>query len=95
MKADPAVWYFGGSGGNSSVVECDLAKVEVAGSNPVSRSNLCSADVWSGSSRRRRASVGNPAIDSLALGKRTHAVEPASAGFFIPAARSEGAVAKW
>jgi hypothetical protein len=25
-------------GGNSSVVECDLAKVEVAGSNPVSRS---------------------------------------------------------
>ena len=39
MKADPAVWYFEGSGGNSSVVECDLAKVEVAGSNPVSRSN--------------------------------------------------------
>src|SRR5438309_1654707 len=29
---------FGGRGGNSSVVECDLAKVEVAGSNPVSRS---------------------------------------------------------
>jgi hypothetical protein len=26
--------------GNNSVVECDLAKVEVAGSNPVSRSNL-------------------------------------------------------
>ena len=25
-------------GGNNSVVECDLAKVEVAGSNPVSRS---------------------------------------------------------
>jgi hypothetical protein len=24
--------------GNSSVVECDLAKVDVAGSNPVSRS---------------------------------------------------------
>ena len=24
--------------GNNSVVECDLAKVEVAGSNPVSRS---------------------------------------------------------
>ena len=33
------VWYFQGSlGGNNSVVECDLAKVEVAGSNPVSRS---------------------------------------------------------
>ena len=26
------------TGGNNSVVECDLAKVEVAGSNPVSRS---------------------------------------------------------
>ena len=26
--------------GNNSVVECDLAKVEVAGSNPVSRSNF-------------------------------------------------------
>jgi hypothetical protein len=25
--------------GSNSVVECDLAKVEVAGSNPVSRSN--------------------------------------------------------
>ncbi len=28
--------------GNNSVVECDLAKVEVAGSNPVSRSILMS-----------------------------------------------------
>ena len=27
-----------GVSGNNSVVECDLAKVEVAGSNPVSRS---------------------------------------------------------
>jgi hypothetical protein len=26
--------------GTNSVVECDLAKVEVAGSNPVSRSNI-------------------------------------------------------
>ncbi len=26
--------------GSNSVVECDLAKVEVAGSNPVSRSTL-------------------------------------------------------
>ena len=31
--------------GNNSVVECDLAKVEVAGSNPVSRSNLRSRSV--------------------------------------------------
>ena len=29
-----------GKGGNNSVVECDLAKVEVAGSNPVSRSSF-------------------------------------------------------
>ena len=36
------------AGGNNSVVECDLAKVEVAGSNPVSRSNL----------RRRPFSIG-------------------------------------
>ena len=28
------------TGGNNSVVECDLAKVEVAGSNPVSRSSF-------------------------------------------------------
>ena len=27
--------------GSNSVVECDLAKVEVAGSNPVSRSRIC------------------------------------------------------
>jgi hypothetical protein len=29
-----------GLSGSNSVVECDLAKVEVAGSNPVSRSNI-------------------------------------------------------
>ena len=41
LMAERAVWYFRGSAsGNNSVVECDLAKVEVAGSNPVSRSNL-------------------------------------------------------
>ena len=28
------------SSGSNSVVECDLAKVEVAGSNPVSRSRF-------------------------------------------------------
>lgn len=27
-------------GGNNSVVECDLAKVEVVGSNPISRSMM-------------------------------------------------------
>ena len=51
--------------GNNSVVECDLAKVEVAGSNPVSRS-----------------------ISRIPF-------EPASAGFFVPAAQTDGAVAKW
>ena len=30
-----------GPSGSNSVVECDLAKVEVAGSNPVSRSRIC------------------------------------------------------
>jgi hypothetical protein len=39
LEPGAAVWYGGRSGGNNSVVECDLAKVEVAGSNPVSRSN--------------------------------------------------------
>ena len=34
--------------GNNSVVECDLAKVEVAGSNPVSRSNFESARTIAG-----------------------------------------------
>ena len=52
LKACPAVWYVRlFASGNNSVVECDLAKVEVAGSNPVSRSNLRS---------RARASVGKP-----------------------------------
>ena len=32
------VYNFVCTGGSNSVVECDLAKVEVAGSNPVSRS---------------------------------------------------------
>jgi hypothetical protein len=43
-------------GGNNSVVECDLAKVEVAGSNPVSRSKfLTTARPWT-----RRCSVRAP-----------------------------------
>ena len=42
LKASRAVWYVDRSGGNNSVVECDLAKVEVAGSNPVSRSKISS-----------------------------------------------------
>jgi hypothetical protein len=36
-----------GLSGSNSVVECDLAKVEVAGSNPVSRSNVFSGYIKS------------------------------------------------
>ena len=71
LKADPAVWYFEGSGGNSSVVECDLAKVEVAGSNPVSRSNI----FFSPGSQGR---VARPAI-RLSTGRRRQAVRQRSA----------------
>ena len=39
-RARPVARPCGRKRGNNSVVECDLAKVEVAGSNPVSRSNL-------------------------------------------------------
>jgi hypothetical protein len=34
------VLYNEGTSGSNSAVECDLAKVEVAGSNPVSRSRV-------------------------------------------------------
>ena len=36
----PICYKSGLASGNNSVVECDLAKVEVAGSNPVSRSKM-------------------------------------------------------
>jgi hypothetical protein len=36
----PASFIIYALSGSNSVVECDLAKVEVAGSNPVSRSNF-------------------------------------------------------
>ena len=47
--------------GNNSVVECDLAKVEVAGSNPVSRSNLRSCLRTRVSGRLASQSEGCPA----------------------------------
>ncbi len=47
----------GSVGGNNSVVECDLAKVEVAGSNPVSRSN---PEIGGTSVFRLRSSVYGP-----------------------------------
>ena len=34
--------------GSNSAVECDLAKVEVAGSNPVSRSRFYAPFLWEG-----------------------------------------------
>ncbi len=52
------MWYFQNSlSGNNSVVECDLAKVEVAGSNPVSRSNFFPSS---------RAVVAAPFLSALA-----------------------------
>ncbi len=36
--------------GNNSAVECNLAKVEVAGSNPVSRSNFLFEKIIAGES---------------------------------------------
>ena len=73
MPATASVWYSMGfgwtdatlpserhaqAGGNNSVVECDLAKVEVAGSNPVSRSIFESA----GSPAPRLAAFTPPAL---------------------------------
>ena len=65
LKASRAVWYVGRSGGNNSVVECDLAKVEVAGSNPVSRSIFESA----GSPAPRLAAFTPPALRWLRSGR--------------------------
>jgi len=42
--------------GSNSAVECDLAKVEVAGSNPVSRSRVPRAKAETQASRERKPS---------------------------------------
>ena len=55
--------------GNNSVVECDLAKVEVAGSNPVSRSNLRSS--IQAKAARRSLGEGGPDPDRASAGKPT------------------------
>jgi hypothetical protein len=47
-------------GGNSSVVECNLAKVEVAGSNPVSRSKQAVDLHLRASSSQRAIRAGEP-----------------------------------
>ena len=71
-------------GGNNSVVECDLAKVEVAGSNPVSRSNLRSRSNAKVVHRSGVAAKVDP------IGDRERATIPRLSTPF-----SIGAVAKW
>ena len=53
--------------GNNSVVECDLAKVEVAGSNPVSRSIRLT---WRCARRTARFAHGRPEREN-ALSERS------------------------
>ena len=55
-----SLWYaeISPKSGNNSVVECDLAKVEVAGSNPVSRSTFAPVPGESGRAATRRSCEG-------------------------------------
>ena len=64
------------AGGNNSVVECDLAKVEVAGSNPVSRSNLIARVPLHPSSRsiRDAGPCGAAARGARQLGRKAQPV---------------------
>ena len=59
---DCNVW----QGGNNSVVECDLAKVEVAGSNPVSRSKIYRRGPLHPAWRVSRAGTPEPRCTRLA-----------------------------
>ena len=95
------MWYGKGlAGGNNSVVECDLAKVEVAGSNPVSRSNFSScasiaavvAVVAAARSRAAsRAVAAVPAADGAAHTHRFR-IQIFSR---VASSHARGAVAKW
>ena len=81
--------------GNNSVVECDLAKVEVAGSNPVSRSNLRPHGTragygWQGHSRTAGRHDDDDAPHPPLLLPRIDAAGSSSHSL-IPT----GAVAKW
>ena len=78
------------------MVECDLAKVEVAGSNPVSRSNLLSRG---SPAKLRTLRCGPDALRPLRRALSTSVAGPASP---CPARSSDshhaapnGAVAKW
>src|SRR5439155_4459260 len=63
------------AGGNSSVVEHDLAKVGVAGSNPVSRSITCTVSSVLTSGRRSqvaKAEVCKTSIQRFESARRLH-----------------------
>ena len=65
------------AGGNSSVVEHDLAKVGVAGSNPVSRSITCTVSSVLTSGRRSqvaKAEVCKTSIQRFESARRLHYV---------------------
>ena len=90
------------TGGNNSVVECDLAKVEVAGSNPVSRSNITRGGP---SPRSVRSAPWGPGAHSApraydqrhvrrVRSTRRFVLSAVVAQVFRPAVLS-GAVAKW
>ena len=78
------------AGGNNSVVECDLAKVEVAGSNPVSRSNFRS-DVFESCERQ----VGKPKRRLSRRSSRSERRGTALPHDLPPDESDIGAVAKW
>jgi hypothetical protein len=81
------------------VVECDLAKVEVAGSNPVSRSNFHHAPAPSLSLLLSRLPGPGPrrALSSpfRLLTRRPHASHPHQKFSRVASSHARGAVAKW
>jgi len=78
------------SSGSNSVVECDLAKVEVAGSNPVSRSRFtcsepalsrwifsgCNANVMGAEYPRGKGELRKNPFDSIVLTALSSVVFP-------------------
>src|SRR5258708_21250759 len=86
--------YLYSSSGSNSVVECDLAKVEVAGSNPVSRSSFQSPAACAGFLFEHfgRGSQVEPSCGRERSGT-PQAKSRALRG--IASVLSNGAVAKW
>ena len=92
------LWYFRGSaGGNNSVVECDLAKVEVAGSNPVSRSNFSPGSRGKVVAPERRSPEADSDVDAHpSRVDRLTLLSPDQSGLTSHAIHTQsGAVAKW